>query len=114
MTRILLVEDDEDIRPLIEEILLDEGYQVEATSTVAGASELLKAHTFDLLLTDGRLPDGNGLMIAKKVSPAGMKVVLFTGYLHDFASEDLAQYTVLTKPAGLETLAESISSIVPP
>ena len=38
MARILFIEDDEDIRPLIEDLLLDEGYEAEATDTVAAAT----------------------------------------------------------------------------
>ena len=67
--RILLTEDDEDVRALVEDALLDQGYQVDATETVAGALSLLDVQSYDLLLTDGWLPDGTGLMVAEKAKP---------------------------------------------
>ena len=112
MTSILLAEDDEDVRLLVEDVLLDAGYQVDTAGTVACALSRLDAQGYDLLLTDGRLPDGTGLMIADKANLSGTKVLLFTGYVHEFPPEELARYTVVTKPADMDYLVERVAQAI--
>ena len=112
MTSILLVEDDEDVRVLVEDMLLDAGYEVDPTDTVAGAVSRLDTRSYDLLLTDGRLPDGTGLTIAAVASVKGIKVLLFTGYAHDFPPAELARYTVLTKPMGMGLLVQTVQRMI--
>src|SRR5690348_17024914 len=57
MARILLVEDDRDLRPLLEHVLLSAGYEVTAVETVKSAVSLIEAQPFDLVFTDVSLPD---------------------------------------------------------
>ena len=59
--RILVLDDEPDLRTLYELTLLREGHQVDAVGTVAEAREELTQRTYDLLITDMRLPDGLGL-----------------------------------------------------
>src|SRR5438552_16123009 len=66
MDRILLVDDDVEVRPLLEHILLDNGYEVVTAEGVATATALLIAQPFDLVLCDVNSPDGSGLSIADK------------------------------------------------
>jgi CheY-like chemotaxis protein len=49
MARILLVEDDFNVRLVMEHVLFDGGYQVDATETASGAQELLASRPYDLL-----------------------------------------------------------------
>ncbi len=49
MARILLVEDDPDVKPLLEHLLLSEGYQVATADSVTVAVSLLEAQPFDLV-----------------------------------------------------------------
>jgi DNA-binding response OmpR family regulator len=65
--RILLVEDDGDVRPLLEHIILGDRYHVTATETVVNAVFLLKSQPFDLVVTGINLTDGSGLKVAEKV-----------------------------------------------
>jgi DNA-binding response OmpR family regulator len=48
MPRILLVEDDPDVRLLVEHVLLDAGYAVDATASVEGGQSLLDCRRYDL------------------------------------------------------------------
>ena len=109
--RILYVEDDEDIRPLIEELLLDEGYEVDAIETVATALSKLNSQSYDLVLTDGRLPDGTGLTIAGRATERAMKVLIFTEFADQFSRAELANYTVLNKPGDMDRLVETVRSV---
>jgi len=112
MTRILLVEDDEQVRLLVEEVLMDAGYEVDATSTVAGGRSMLDCRDYDLLLTDGRLPDGNGLSLANKASNQGVAVLVFTGYAHEFPREGREHITVLQKPLRVRELLKHVAASV--
>jgi Response regulator receiver domain len=62
--RILLVEDDPDVLLVFEEVLIDAGYEVDTAATFREADNLLGLGEYDLLLSDGRLPDGNGAFVA--------------------------------------------------
>ncbi|MCA3227289.1 MAG: response regulator, partial [Burkholderiales bacterium] len=59
--RLLVVDDEPDLRTLYELTLLREGYEVESAGAVEEAWTRLAAGGFQLLITDMRLPDGSGL-----------------------------------------------------
>jgi DNA-binding NtrC family response regulator len=110
MARILLVEDDPEVRILVEHVLLDAGYEVDSCETVEGGSELLSRRNYDLVIADGRLQDGTGMMLADDARERGTAALIMTGYafvLHE-AGVDLAQYDVLLKPIGPEELLGSV------
>ena len=55
-SRILVLEDDPHVRPLLECCLMDAGYKVESTDTVAGDLSLVNDRAYDLLLAGGKGP----------------------------------------------------------
>jgi two-component system, NtrC family, nitrogen regulation response regulator GlnG len=59
--RVLLVEDDKAIATVVEVALSAEGFAVEAVASLAGRDAALAASTYDVMITDVILPDGNGL-----------------------------------------------------
>src|SRR5690348_18472555 len=63
LPRILLIEDDANVRMLMEHVLLRAEYEVDVTSTVEQAQAMLEARGYDLVIADGRLPDGSGLTL---------------------------------------------------
>jgi DNA-binding NtrC family response regulator len=79
---ILVVEDEAKLRRLVELHLADEGFQVQSASDAETALQLLNKESFDLLLSDFKLPGMNGLeflQAAKRVD-AQMPVVIMTAY----------------------------------
>jgi DNA-binding NtrC family response regulator len=110
--RILLTEDDEDVRDLVELVLVHQGYQVDATDSVAGALSLLASQSYDLLFTDGMLPDDTGLMIAERARQRNIKVVVFTGFADAFPAEELAGYRVLQKPADMDAVVQTVAHVI--
>jgi two-component system response regulator PilR (NtrC family) len=98
MFRILLVEDDPEVRPLLEHILLGENYDVTTAETVANGMTLLENQPFDLLITDVNLPDGSGLTVADKAIAAGLKTLVVTGHGLSLKPGALAGYDYLLKP----------------
>lgn len=67
MSRILLIEDDEDLQEGLKFALEAEGYQMDAASTKAGGEKLLGQSTYDLIVLDCNLPDGNGFEICREL-----------------------------------------------
>jgi DNA-binding NtrC family response regulator len=109
MSRILLVEDDHNVRVLLEHVLIDAGYEVDSTATVAEATSLLDSGvTYELLLADGRLPDGTGMALADLAQASGIKTLIITGYAFQLASQDLGRYEFLMKPVRPAELIEAI------
>src|SRR3954454_24264479 len=107
---ILLVEDDEQVCDILGEFLRDSGYQVDVAGTVAAACSLLaNDRNYSLVVTDGRLPDGNGLMIARRASEQNIKVIIISGFPQELAAAERAQYPVLAKPFRLAVLFDVIS-----
>jgi CheY-like chemotaxis protein len=80
MKRLLLVEDWDEVRELFREILESAGYEVHSTASAADAIARVESGVFDLIVSDVRLPDGNGFDVAAKAEARGMKILLVTGY----------------------------------
>src|SRR3954452_22042526 len=107
---ILLVEDDEQVCDILGEFLRDSGYQVDVAGTVAAARSLLAGdRTYNLVVTDGRLPDGNGLMIAQRASEQSIKLIIISGFPQELAAAERSQYPVLAKPFRLAVLSNVVS-----
>ncbi|RUU42857.1 response regulator [Mesorhizobium sp. M6A.T.Ca.TU.002.02.2.1] len=82
MARILLAEDDDDMRRFLVKALERAGYQVSDFDNGASAYERLREEPFSLLLTDIVMPEMDGIAMAKAAAslfPA-MKILLMTGY----------------------------------
>lgn len=69
--RVLLVEDDRNLREALAETLVDEGYQVGTAATLAAARAELKAGPADVLVLDLMLPDGDGSTLCRELKRAG-------------------------------------------
>jgi DNA-binding NtrC family response regulator len=80
--RILIVDDDENIRKVIALILTDDGYMVESVDTAKKAIEITKKKFFNLALIDVRLPDMEGIELLTKVreTTPKMRKIIITGY----------------------------------
>lgn len=96
--RILLIEDDPSVGPFLEHILLSAGYRVHFVSSFAEAQSLLDSRTYDLVLADGRLPDGSGLTIADTAKDRGIKTLVVTAYALQLPAEQLQRHEYLMKP----------------
>lgn len=89
MINILIVEDDINITLPLKEILLKEGFSAECAISQKEAINLIKEKTFDLILLDVMLPDGNGFAVCSAVKSINDTPVIFLT-----ASAD--EYSVVT------------------
>jgi two-component system NtrC family response regulator len=82
VARILIVDDDENIREVLVAILEDEGYIVEEAGTAKSAIEKTKKNFYNLALIDVRLPDMEGIELLTKIKDTvpKMRKIIITGY----------------------------------
>ena len=115
--RILVVDDEPDLRTLYELTLLREGFQVDTAGDLQQARSLLAERSFDIVITDMRLPDGLGLSLITelKASQRGERCVVITAYgSAENAVEALkaGAFDYLTKPVDLKQFRHVIASAV--
>ena len=114
---ILVVDDEPDLRTLYELTLLREGYRVETASSVQEARDQLKAHRFDAVITDMRLPDGFGMELLQDLRDQQRRerCVVMTAYgSAENAVEALRSgaFDYLTKPVDLKQFRSVVASAV--
>jgi two-component system response regulator FlrC len=82
MERILVVDDDPGFRNLLETILLGQGYTVESATSVAEALRAGERRKYDLVITDLKLPDGDGFEILRWWTEAMPEtpIIMITAY----------------------------------
>jgi len=81
-TRILVVDDDENIRKVLVAILEDEGYDVESVGTAKDGIEKTRKKFYNVALIDIRLPDMEGIELLTKIKDTTpkMRKIIITGY----------------------------------
>ncbi len=113
--RVLVVDDEPDIRELLELTLAKMGLGVVAVGTVEEAREQLRGARFDLCLTDMRLPDGEGLELVRHIGGLGLDlpVAVITAYgstENAVAALKAGAFDYVSKPVGLEQLRALVKS----
>jgi CheY-like chemotaxis protein len=114
--RLLLVEDDPGVAAIALDHLLAMGLEVAKAETAVDALELLKAESFDMMLTDVVMPGGlTGVELARRCAQdyPGMRIVLTSGYAGDDVDAALADapWPFLRKPYSGEQLARILGEL---
>jgi two-component system response regulator PilR (NtrC family) len=113
--RILVVDDEADLRELLELTLLKMGLDVDSAATLGEARALLAGTEYQLVLTDMRLPDGLGLELVREIAAAckNTPVAVVTA----FGSADNAvvalkagAFDYISKPVALDQLRLMVQS----
>ncbi|WP_431288633.1 sigma-54-dependent transcriptional regulator [Roseateles chitinivorans] len=113
--RLLVIDDEPDLRTLYEMTLLREGFTLDSAGTVEDALELLGSRRYDAVITDMRLPDGSGLDILRWLEQKGRseRALVITAYgSAENAVEALkaGAYDYLTKPVDLRQFRMVVAS----
>jgi DNA-binding response OmpR family regulator len=110
--RILLVEDDDDIRLLLTIALRHEGYDVTSVANADRALDAMSRRRHDLVLTDYCLPRKDGLELVAEAESTGVlahaPVIVCTA----FPPGRPAGVTILQKPIELDALLEHVRAIL--
>lgn len=113
MHRILIVDDDEDIRRVLEETLKDWGYETVIAENGEKGLEAFRLGSFSLIITDVRMPGMDGLQMLKQIKKnhSRIPIIVITGYPSvDSAVESLVEGAdyYLVKPINFEDLRAKI------
>ena len=117
LCRILLVDDDPEIRSLYAEVLAESGYHVDTATDGASGWRALKAHHYDVLITDNTMPGVTGMELIKKVRSEDMTlpVILASGTvpveelkLHPWLQLD----ATLAKPFTITELLDTVEKVL--
>jgi CheY-like chemotaxis protein len=114
---ILVVEDNQDARTMLAELLLLLGHSVEDVGSAEQALEVLAQKRFDVLLTDHSLPGMSGLELARHVAArsdgahSGMKIIFSSGYGAPETASLGFKPLFLPKPFTLDALQKVLEAL---
>jgi two-component system, OmpR family, response regulator len=90
--RILVVDDDNDVRQLSVDVLTDSGYEVDVAKDGAAGWEALQFKNYDLIITDNQMPRMTGIEMIEKLRDARMPLPVI------MATSQLPTYVFAIKP----------------
>jgi two-component system response regulator PilR (NtrC family) len=113
--RVLVVDDEADIRELLDLTLVRMGFEADCAATLAEARALLQGRRYRLCLTDMRLPDGEGLDLVRYINETRtdlpVAVITAHGSMENAVSALKAgAFDYLAKPVALDELRALIKS----
>lgn len=99
---VLIVDDEPDLLEILKYSLVGDGHRALTASNMREAMDVIHSETIDLILTDVRMPEGDGLQIlteGKRVNPS-MAIILMTGFADVNPNDALAKgaAALLSKP----------------
>ncbi|MBP1728475.1 MAG: multi-sensor hybrid histidine kinase [Deltaproteobacteria bacterium] len=114
---VMLVEDDEMVRTLVSELLLDHGFTVLVEENPQQALKISEGQQIDLLVTDVVMPDMNGPELHQRLlkSHPGMKVLYMSGYTNNAIVHHGvldAGINFIQKPFAINDLAKKIDDVL--
>ncbi len=115
MPKLLIVEDEENLRELYAEDLQESGYDVEKAMNGKEAMELVRKGKFDLVIMDIRMPEMDGIETLGKIITMEKKlpVIIYTAYSNyksNFMTWTADAY--LTKSSNLDELKDKIKELI--
>ena len=116
MKRILIVEDDALLNKTLAYNLSSDGWDVTHALNAKTAADLLAGRSYDLVLLDINLPDGNGYDLCKLVKPEHPDTVVIFLTANDQESDQIRGYEAgavdyITKPFSIEALQRKIRAM---
>ncbi len=113
--RVLVIDDEADLRELLELTMVGMGLDVDVAATLAEARRRLDGQRYALCLTDMRLPDGNGLELVSQINRQHPEtpVAVITAYgsaESAVAALKAGAFDYLAKPVGLDALRALVRS----
>ena len=116
-TKVLIADDDDNIRGLIDEILKTEHVPTTVCSSGLEALDLIKREDFGIIISDIKIRDfdGMGLLKAAKVINPNSDVIIITGYPTVETAVTAMRFGAaeyFTKPFGVEQLRKSVNRLI--
>jgi two-component system cell cycle response regulator CpdR len=117
MPRILLAEDDTDMRRFLVKALQNAGFEVHSYDNGLSAYQRLREEPFELLLTDIVMPEMDGIELARRASEIDpdIKIMFITGFAAVALNSDSTaprNARVLSKPVHLRELVSEVNKLL--
>ena len=113
---ILVVDDEESIRSLLQVGLREAGYHCESAADGGMALEMLDEKAFDVVVSDIKMPEINGIELTQIIKEKyDAAVIIITGFYEDFRYEEMIEIGAsdfLEKPVRLEELNARIKRVL--
>jgi DNA-binding response OmpR family regulator len=111
--RILVVDDDNVVRCLYRDILVGSGYQVDLAEDGAAGGEALQAASYDLLITDNKMPKVSGMELIQKLRSNHLTLaVIMASGTPPAAELKIHLAATLLKPFTLEELLTTVKKVL--
>ena len=116
--KLLIVDDEKDIRDSLKDILIDEGYEIQLASNALEAKKLKLSQTFDLILLDIWMPDEDGISLLKdwtKQAESDFPVIMISGHATietAIKATKLGAKDFIEKPVSMEKLLSSTAEVL--
>jgi two-component system response regulator PilR (NtrC family) len=115
--RVLIIDDEPDILELLELTLLRMGLEVERANNVREALRMLDNNTYNLCLTDMRMPDGEGLEVVRHIAEHNLDVPVAVITAHGNLDNAVAAlkagaFDYLSKPVALDQLRALVNAAI--
>ncbi|MDX1779540.1 MAG: response regulator, partial [Thermodesulfobacteriota bacterium] len=115
--KILVIEDEDEVRQLLSDILISEGHEVEVASNGNEGIEVFKKNTFDLVFSDLGMPDMSGWEVADAIKRINslVPVVLVTGWnveIKDSERENGSVDKVIQKPFEVKQVLRTVQEVL--
>ncbi|MEA2063117.1 MAG: response regulator [Gemmatimonadota bacterium] len=115
--KILIVDDESQIRELLQTFLIAQGYKVNTADNGGSAVDLLFNDHYDLVISDIAMPEFDGLELLKKLkeNDKRVNVIMMTGYPSSETERTAREYGAvdyLLKPLDFKELSNTVSRLL--
>ena len=115
--KLLIIEDDTSLREIMQRALHGEGYVVETAPTYFDACDKIAGYSYDCIMLDIMLPDGNGLKLLEEIKRSGKEERVIIISARDSLDDkitglDLGADDYLAKPFYMAELSARIKSVM--
>ena len=115
--RLLIVDDEHDLRTLLGDVLLMQGYDIASAEDGEEAITMLQQQNFDLTLLDIQMPNVNGIQVLKFIKEYTPKTraIVLTGYAdlkHAMEAKEFGASDFIGKPYKLQDVLTTIERVL--
>ncbi|HUN66593.1 MAG TPA: response regulator [Bacteroidota bacterium] len=116
-TRLLVVDDEDDLRDLLTQVLTKTGYEIKTASDGEEAIRILKTNEFDVALLDIQMPKVTGLQVLKHINQHAphTKAIMLTGYAdlkNAMEAREFGARDFISKPYRLDDVLSTIERVL--
>lgn len=116
-TRILVVDDDKQVRTLLRDLLTHDGHVVDVAGTAPDAVRLLLRNRYSLLITDLEMPDTSGVELIQEVRARGLRLPILavsgtTEIMREAAVLNLGLAEYLPKPFAIDEVRNAVTRLL--